>query len=161
MDAHKNAFWFTVLRDPMEQAISCYYEAAKNIAHRPPQLQDLLEQGLESLILSGSFREIWTDSVRFLSSLPKEANQKQAIDSAKRNLQLFTQVGFYDDLEAFVNQMARILGQQPPEKLPCENMNPFKPARIELSIRARRTLEEITAADREVYDYARALFGEK
>lgn len=160
IDAHKNALWFTVLRDPIEQAISCYYEAAKNIAHRPPHLQELLELGLEGLIFSGHFNEIWNDSLRFLSGLPKEASRRQAVESAKYNLKHFTLVGSYDNLERFVDKMARILGREPPEQLPRENENHFKPARIELSDRARKALEEITAADREVYSYARQLFAD-
>ncbi|MGH7233926.1 MAG: hypothetical protein ACREF7_00570 [Candidatus Saccharimonadales bacterium] len=160
IDADNGSKWFTILRDPREQAISCYYEAAKNIAHRNPEMQDLIEEGLERLLLNGKFLQVWTDSTRYLSSLPKEAEMSQALESAKQNLQKFTLVGFYERLASFVGEMSKLLNQEPPKHLPWENKNTYKPGRVALSPEAMLCLEQIIQYDIELYNYAQQLFND-
>jgi hypothetical protein len=152
-----NTLWFTILRNPIDQAISCYYEHARNLGRRPIEHQELIREGLETLLLSGRFIYIWPRSIRFLSSVPLDADDSEAADSAKENLRKFTLVGFYDELEYFIGKMAAALGFPPPDIIPHANYNPNKPETPQLSADAKRALEQITALDMEVYNYAKSL----
>lgn len=152
-----NTLWFTILRDPVDQAISCYHEQVRYLGQRPPHEQDLLKEGLETLLLSGRFIYTWPRSIRFLSSVPSDADDREAAESAKENLRKFTVVGFYDELEYFIGKMAAVLGYPPPDIIPHANYNPNKPEAPQLSADAKNALEQITALDMEVYNYAKSL----
>lgn len=152
----------TILRDPMDQAISHYYhlnERRASHGHLPDYLEQALKVGLSESILDGSFVPTLDTASSHLSSLTKwGATPEENIGSAKTNLRYFDAVGFADNYEPFVRALCARLNIDCPV-VPHLNPPKWKPAQIPLTAEAAKRLAEILEQEYWLYSYAKKEFG--
>jgi hypothetical protein len=90
----------------------------------------------------------------------------QVLKAAKSRLDQMEMVGIFEQLEDTVQMACRFLGLRPPQSLPRERVSPEKDRDQHTKYRdsagippeAIRRIDELTAFDRELYEYARSRF---
>lgn len=166
-----NHYKITVLRDPMERAISHYYhlnEAVHAGRTLEPAIQRALDVGLDESIIDGSFAGTLDSALDHLSSFSRAtASKEENVGSAKTNLSYFDAVGFVDNFEPFVMALCQSQGipcsakphvAVPDIAVPHENRSKWKPPEIELSLKAIGILKKHLEHDYWLYNYAKRTF---
>jgi hypothetical protein len=157
--------YFTILRDPIERAISLYYFIRRTDIH---PLYDLLrsgEVGLQDFIESKADEMIDNGQTRMVSGVwrgpPFGELTEETLDIAKRNLrERFLVVGLTERFDETLILTKRALGWGSVVYKP-QNVSPERPSAGALT---GSTVEAIAAAnqlDIELYEYAVTLFKEQ
>ncbi|MCR9127557.1 MAG: sulfotransferase family 2 domain-containing protein [Rhodobacteraceae bacterium] len=136
----------TVLRDPAERTISNYRMARRRGATR---------DDLDSYLQGPLARLHGTVFLRYLAGRntfqPDEI--PAAVARAKSRLERFAVIGFLDDLPDFARRYRQAFGV----KLSVGRLNAAPAERLECTDAQRALLGRLCAADREIFDHARAL----
>jgi hypothetical protein len=151
----------TILRDPMEQAISHYYhlnERKARFGKLQDYLQHALDVGISASIMDGSFERTLDTATDHLSSFSKaNASLEENCGSAKTNLRYFDAIGFMEDYDPFIFALGAKLGFEVTE-VPRINPPKWKPDVIEITDEARDKLRRMLEHDYWFYNYARRTF---
>jgi hypothetical protein len=140
----------TLLRDPVERAVSQFYFQRRVFEHfQESDLRAWLD-GLPSF-------ELNMQTAAFCGA-PDLAVSRVHLEMAKANLHAFDFVGFVDDYPESLRLFDRIYGVAAGAATPELNATPYRPR---LAPEVRELLAERCALDRELLDYARRLFRAK
>jgi hypothetical protein len=159
----KHHYRITILRDPMERAISHYYHINERKA-RDGKVQDYLQHaldvGLSESIMDGSFTQTLDTHMQHLTSFPRgHGSAQENCGSAKTNLGYFNAVGFMDNYSDFMHTLCAKLGIDLPQ-VPHVNPPKWKPEVIPLTDEARGKLLEMLEHEYWLYNWAKREFGE-
>ena len=166
--------YYTMLRDPVERAISFYYECLwprgdKKVADHPEHAtawrHDLVEfyriprfQNVQARMLAG----VWADLLGRYVSLDRIGIGAAVASAAKRHLRnQYEAFGITEEFEESRQRIASTLGHDPPPLEKKHKTNPDRPTADDLSTSERRALRRLNRLDADVYDFARELFDEK
>lgn len=159
----KHHYRITILRDPMEQAISHYYhinERRERDGALPGDQAAALTAGLSESILSGEFKATLDTHMYHLTSFQRgHGTIQENVGSAKTNLVYFDAVGFMDNYKDFMHALCAKLGIDLPE-VPHVNPPKWKPDVIPLTDEARGKLLEMLEHEYWLYNWAKREFGE-
>lgn len=156
-------FKMTVLRDPLEQAISNFYHIKKryflNRRLVPTEQLDALVMGLAKAVDSGQFVHTLDTALQHFSDLPRHAPMTEHVLAASLTLSKFDAVGFKSHIDAFVQALGPALGFKVPELLPEVNLSEWKPGQDELTEAQKEQIKERwLQGDYAFYDFARTMF---
>ncbi|MFM7149029.1 MAG: hypothetical protein ACKO23_04225, partial [Gemmataceae bacterium] len=163
---------FTVLRDPVERALSAYYfyrrstlEALKTFA---PGMIPILSMSLGEFVTANpiyGLKVFGNIQVSYFSR-PFMHPFKQRpwivaedLALAKANLARCF-VGLTEQLDDSLATLSREFGWPIPDVAPSQNVTQKRPKLMDLDAETRNWLEENTALDRELYDFGKQLFRE-
>lgn len=154
--------YITVLRDPVERAISFYYYAKKEPKH---YLHKIINEGctLHELVEKRLSIETNNDQVRWLSLLnqrlvPSGFVTRQMLAEAKHNLeQHIAAFGLAERFDDSLRLFQAVLGL-PDSPYESTNTNPERPRASEIPERTLDLIREHNALDIELYEFARGLF---
>jgi len=166
--------YFTMLRDPVERAISFYYECLwprgnKKVADHPEHAtawrHDLVEfyriprfRNVQARMLAG----VWAGLLGRYVSLDRTGIGGAVVSAAKKHLtNEYEAFGITERFEESRQWMASTLGYDPPPLEKKHKTNPDRPTANDLSTSERRALRQLNRLDVDVYDFARELFDEK
>jgi hypothetical protein len=139
----------TTLRDPFEMILSSYrYSAGLNIERW--RVTGDLEAYLETP-RALAFGSMYSD---FFSGLPSSVDPRstQSIELAKANLAKLSVVGIVEEMESFEQKLCAALGV----RLSIGHTNRSRGDRYEtLAPKLRARIEEVSAANIEIYEFAR------
>ena len=180
----------TILRDPVERSISCYYYARSNPNY--PFHQQAMTRTLREYCLDPGTRWriedyqtaclltlLWRCGSNFEADCAAMAGSQFAIHTAveattaagvpvgKRfelachALERFAAVGITEHLAESLNLFSRTLGLPEVTEPIRENSSANRPAAAEIDGKTLETIRELTRADQLIYDYAKSSFFEK
>ena len=166
--------YYTMLRDPLERAVSFYYEClwprnGKRVADHPEHATawkyDLVDfyriprfRNVQTRMLAGMWAEIFGRYV----SLDHVGLGKMVISAAKQHLRdQYVAFGLTEEFQTSRQWIASTLGWEAPPVSKKHKTNPDRPTADDLSTSERRALRRLNRLDVEVYDFARELFDEK
>ncbi len=98
--------YITLLREPIERTLSNFLGSVRG---------GMIENDLDEYLKSEIFRTQGLSMLRYFSGIhPIEPAQEQAaLGQAKKNMALFSIVGFLDDLDDFASQFTDVFGRRP------------------------------------------------
>lgn len=146
-----NYYFVTTLREPVEFFVSFYFQMATSTQKRW-KIEESFEAFLETDLakLFGRFYALYFSGMgSTLADLDAESTER-----AKEHLGKFTVVGFVDDMPRFERRLCQALGV----RLWIGHANRSKASQSEraaLSADTRRRVEEVSATNIEIYDFAR------
>jgi hypothetical protein len=150
---HDRYRFVTTMRHPVERMISHYTEDLRN--------RYLVERFDTYLETNVAWRHA-TAHLRYLAGMPQvdHADVASALATAKRNLETFDLIGFAEDMDRFGARFGEIFGRRLriPHVLPGRHYHAAVLPKPTIDRSTRRRLEEMCAADIELYDYARRSF---
>jgi hypothetical protein len=164
--------YYTLLRDPVERAISHYYFSLHNclLAEGHPDQQRALEGKLtlEYYVSSGHCREMDNPQTRLLAGesglydrVPfghcTGALLEEAKDHLRENIHV---VGLTEQFDASLLLIQRLCGWRTPYYVK-HNVTLARPRQTEVSATALAAIQERTQLDRKLYAYAVELFQEQ
>jgi hypothetical protein len=135
--------FLTIMRDPVERAISNYRMAVNaGIASSDPDIW----------LGSPIARAHTTTYLRYLSGNHLVAADQEAacLERALSTLKLFTLIGFLDDIASFARDFERIFGAH----LNLREYNKAKGAEVVLNDTQMAKLREMCVSDQKIYDQA-------
>ncbi len=145
---HGHYKFLTIMRDPIARTISNYRMAVTaGIANPDPDIW------LDSQIA----RAHSTTYLRYLSGFHTVAPEQEAacLERALSALELFSLIGFLDDIATFARKFEQIFGAN----LTLHKYNKAKGAKVRLSDTQMERLHDMCAADRTIYEHARNMKG--
>lgn len=143
---HGQYKFLTIMRDPIARTVSNYRMAvAAGIASADPDVW------LDSQIA----RAHSTTYLRYLSGFHMVAPEQEAdcLERALSALELFSLIGFLDDIETFAHEFEQIFGAS----LTLHNYNQASGAAVKLTDTQMEKLHSMCSADRAIYERARKL----
>jgi Sulfotransferase family len=157
--------YITLLRHPVERALSFYYYARRTSYHYLYPLLNTEPVDLKTLLARNLTTELRNDQTRMLAGDewrdPERVATRATLELAQANLRNhFRVVGLLEEFDASLVLLYRAFGWQ----LRCyvkENVAKEKPSDLSLDAETRRLLEEANSLDLELYEYARKLFDEQ
>jgi len=155
--------WMTALREPVDRIVSTYYYWRHNadVSPEKPWLYMAQTMPLDEFIHCGHYlvlqgiknAQTWqlADDLRWrYHTVPEQ----DALAVARENLDRFSFVGIYEELERSVECMCKYLGVAPANAVPRVNVTKKRLAVSELSPATIEAITELNAADMELYKYA-------
>jgi hypothetical protein len=169
-----NPRYYTVLRDPVERAISFYYECLwprgdKKVADHPEHAtawkHDLVAfyqiprfRNVQARMLAG----LWAEILGRYISLDRVGIGRLVTTMAKRHLkEKYVAFGITERFEESRQWMATTLGADVPPIKNKHKTNPDRPTASDLSASQRAALRRLNRLDVEVYEFACHLFEQK
>jgi hypothetical protein len=158
-------FYFTILREPVERALSWLYFASRDVLETGETHNqiDAARQFLSSEgdywspVLESALRNPYTEHFLPLLCIASNIESIPAkIDLALSVLSRYNLVGIYDCLETFMDDLCAEL-RVPRRSLPIVNATTNRPKVHEISGRLRNRLEELTTTDSELFRAAKLL----
>jgi hypothetical protein len=169
-----DARYYTMLRDPVERAISFYYEClwprdGKKVADHPEHptawRHDLVEfyqiprfQNVQARMLAG----LWADYLGRYVSIDRMGMGAFVVSAAKRHLEeKYEGFGVTERFEKSRQWMASTLGCNVPPIRKKHKTNPERPTAEDLTDSQRDALRRLNRLDVEVYKFACDLFEQR
>jgi hypothetical protein len=158
--------YITLLRDPIERAISHYYYVLRTPKHHLYKIVTSKEMGLEEYIKSGITKELDNGQTRLLagpqfnSGVDVEFGHctSELLEQAKRNLSTyFKVVGLTEEFDRTLLLLKRTFGWKDIFYL-ARNVSQKRPSRQEIPAAALRAIEAQHQFDLELYHAAAAAF---
>lgn len=177
-----DAFRFTILRDPVERAMSGWEHISRDTSHplnaslsEAPDIKSALTHRVLQRHISNSMTRFLGYRAEFSKFKSKEAAIKHALqctpdrqmlENAKECLKELDFIGFTETLNPDLLKLFKILGiEQKAEKdLIVKNSNPLKQSKSYRDSLSNESLELLTSAnalDYELYEYAKQIADEK
>lgn len=158
----------TVLRDPVEQALSAYgywrAHADEGIFNAETQIgaDEAVAHKFEELLLNPSsrMRANLGMMTKYLAGVDELAAGRGP-EAAMRHLESCAWVGTTTTLDRDVKVLPAMLGLKPITGAPRLMVTPTRPQRVDVSKEALSLLEKLTEPDRILYDRARAMAEEQ
>lgn len=158
------SFYVTFLRDPLERVISSYYYILRTPA--APEHDYYLEH---KLTLQDHIRRVPWDGIsqiarvigfeeRFDSEYWRGILRPDALETALKNLETFKVIGLVERYDQSLLLMQRELGWQKPIHYLRRNAATSRPRFADLDAVTQEMLLEVTAAERAMYEWAKARF---
>ena len=152
-DSFKGRYKFiTTLREPIASLISAYYYDRRN-----PHERWRNDLSLEAYLDTPRAIQFGSSYATFFNGLPSDGNSTavELIEAAKANLRKFDVVGMVEDMAGFERRLREVLGV----RLRIGRHNVAKVSSDErlsaVTPAVQRKLEEISAVNVEVYEFAR------
>jgi hypothetical protein len=145
---HRSSYkYISILREPAARVISNF---------RSARFEGFIDGSFHSYLSSDVAWRHATVGLRYFSGLPEvpPAGIAHALSLAKENMKMFDLVGFAEDMDQFRRRFADLFGPRPL----ILRHNTAKLARPDVDGEARRKLETLCEADREIYEHARQMF---
>lgn len=185
---NRDLYTFTLLRDPIERALSHYGHVLRDPGHYfhhraielgglDAYLKDPVTRVTVSnfqtrlLALAAAPQAIFhslSDSQRKdralerqLETMPPPIPDSRMLEEAKARLSLFGFVGLTERFEESVALLCHELGWRFPAQIVDENVNSVRPKRAQISDSELRLLIELNQLDIELYHWAEALFRQR
>jgi hypothetical protein len=159
------ATYFTLLRDPVDRALSHYYHIRREERHpahpyvvdNDMSIRESLEAGVDPLLFNAQTRLL----SGVANSVPIGQCTREHLQLAMRNLrQYFAVVGLTEEFEKTLLLLRRVFGWQNLYYEP-QNVAADRKRKSELSQATLSNLRQANSLDIELYDYARWLFDEQ
>lgn len=151
--------FITTLRDPVSLFFSTYFWNKTS-----PEPRWRIEQSIEEFLETPRARTFGCSYSSFFNGLPPQVDplSRESIDAAKENLRKFSVVGIVEDMPTFERRLREHLNI----RIRIGHKN--KGARTSEDARAKavtpevkRKIEEISAVNREIYDFAVREFADR
>ncbi len=157
---HIPYIYITMLRDPIERAISWYYFVLQNPDSEDYKKLVVKSNGFEDFIAKGyAGRNSITKVLLSKEQRKKAANDYECLAIAKENLEkYFSFVGFVEDFDKSLILLKHILGWQDYPIYIRENVTRSRPKKSDLPQSTIDVIKEVNWADIELYDYAKKWF---
>jgi hypothetical protein len=164
-----NRYYFTILREPLDRALSNYWFARglSNLTSAQPDSDISLakEYSFQELLFSEDqnklrfLSNVYSKHFAKLSSLESTGfNENELFNQAKLALDKFDLVGITEQLEDFFLVLGAETGVQMGKHIPNCNVTNSRKSLTEISLQEKRQLEKLNAVDIELYNYAQNLF---
>jgi hypothetical protein len=165
----------TFLRDPVDRAISAFYffrslgRAKLAEEQTTPGLDRCCELSLDEFLEAEPLAarvnlgniQTWMFSQPEMYHVSRWRPLTRAdLDEARRNLERVAFVGVSDRFEESIRLLCRMCDWPLPDTVPHENRTPVRPAKEEVSPKARAALEELTTLDADLYRLGTDLFAD-
>jgi hypothetical protein len=152
---HERYKFITTLRDPLSWFMSAYFYKVTS-----PYERWKTEESINEFLDTPKARELGSFFAGFFSGLPADADpsSRESVEHAKLNLSKLHAVGFVESMPVFQDELRKALGVR--IRIGHQNKTRLDQEARERAIRAvdMKKLKEISAANLEVYNYARARF---
>ena len=135
--------YITLLREPIERTLSNFLGSVRG---------GMIENDLDAYLKSEIFRTQGLSMLRYFSGIhPIEPAQEQAaLEQAKKNMALFSIVGFLDDLRDFSSRFCDEFGRRPT----IYSYNQSKVKHPVLTQEQRSVFEKVLAPELELWEHA-------
>lgn len=150
--------YFTLLRDPVERAISHYYHYRRRETERVHPLA--MRSSLAEWVGSCGLVEMDNGQTRRLAgemNVPCGRVTRETLERAKSNLAAFAAVGLSERFNESLALLARVFGWSTHPYV-AQNVGANRPRRSALDPETIEALERCNRLDLELYRYATALF---
>ncbi len=148
--------FITTLRDPISLMISHFFFQPQRPADLWTNVMDI-----DSYLAGAEARELGAIYSYFFNGLPTDADPRspEAVARAKQNLGRFAAIGFVDDMAGFQRKLREEVGLR--IRIGVANRSPASRAERASVItpEVRKRMEELSATNLEIYDFARREFG--
>ncbi len=161
------ALYMTMLRDPVERAVSLYYFVKSQPGHYLHKIIFNKGMGLREFAETRATIEVDNDQVRWLCARPHRAVpvgkvSRELVEEAKWNLtNSISALGLVDRFEESLCCFGRAFGWADVSYAARKNVTPDRPPLEEIPSDAIDAIREVNRFDVELYEHAKALFEEQ
>ncbi|HKY56058.1 MAG TPA: Wzt carbohydrate-binding domain-containing protein [Anaerolineales bacterium] len=157
----------TVLRDPIDRAISWLFFVTEN--HRPDDLPELFTDCQRFIATEGDevtpslFQAISNYYTEHFCRILGHGNEAPStrLSNALEALELYQVVGVHEDLADCLENLGNLIGIPAPANLERVNVTTFRPTVADISAKLRERIAELNSLDIQLYEAAHRLIARR